>query len=176
MHKPHRTALMKPCNHGGPDLPPDTMMNTSRTTFETFASQLPDAVAALRTLNHVSGQSLDKGLAELVKVRVSQINGCAYCLQFHLNMARKSGVTQAKLDRVAVWREAPGFEQAELAALAWAEAVTLPALHGTREQARQTLDETFSAEQVLHLTVVVATINAWNRIAGPLGFEPPASA
>ena len=143
--------------------------------FDQFSQALPDAVAALRTLSQVSSQGMDKGLIELLKVRVSQINGCAYCLQLHLNWARKAGVPQAKLDRIAVWRETSGFDATERIVLAWAESLTGMGRHGGTEAAYQALQQTFDAQQILRLTVAVATINAWNRIAGPLGFEPPAA-
>ncbi len=67
---------------------------------------------------------LDKALTELIKIRASQINGCAFCVQFHLNLARKAGVPQTKLDLVAVWRDAGVFTAREMAALAWTEALT----------------------------------------------------
>lgn len=143
--------------------------------FEFFSNSLPEAVAALRTLGRVSGQDLDKGLVELLKVRASQINGCAYCLQLHLNWARKAGVTQSRLDRVAVWREAPDFTAQERAALQWTEALCEPGRHDALEAARRALEAAFDADQRLRLTVTIAAINAWNRIAGPLGFALPQS-
>jgi len=141
--------------------------------FEAFSRILPEAVAALRTLSQASAQGLDEGLVELVKVRASQLNGCAYCLQLHLNWARRAGVPQTKLDRLAVWREAPGFTAQEQAALVWAEALTDPERRGEVGSARPALEVQFSPDQLLRLTLAIATINAWNRIAGPLGFAPP---
>ncbi|MHB1829195.1 MAG: carboxymuconolactone decarboxylase family protein [Steroidobacteraceae bacterium] len=141
--------------------------------FDSFAKSLPEAVAALRTLGRVSAQDMEKGQLELVKVRASQINGCAYCLQLHLNWARQADVPQSKLDRVAVWREAPGFTDGERAALAYTEALSDPNRRGDVASARQALDGVFSQGQLLRLTVAIATINAWNRIAGALEFSPP---
>ncbi len=141
--------------------------------FDFFATSMPEAVAALRTLSHLSGQDLDKALLELVKVRASQMNGCAYCLQLHLNWARKAGVPQGKLDRLAVWRETADFSAEERAALAWTEALCQPGRHEAVESARKALQGAFDTERQLRLTVAIAAINAWNRIAGPLRFPPP---
>lgn len=149
------------------------MSNPQAVEFDFFAGRMPEAVTALRTLSRISTQGVDKGLVELVKIRASQVNGCAYCVQLHLNWARKAGLSQGRLDRVAVWRDAPDFTQQERAALAWTEALTDPACHHEIGSARQGLEAVFTQEQVLRLTVAVATINAWNRIAGPLGFSPP---
>ena len=141
--------------------------------FDVFAKSLPEAVAALRALGQVSAQDMEKGQLELVKVRASQINVCAYCLQLHLNWARQADVPQSKLDRVAVWREAPGFTDGERAALAYTEALSDPNRRGDVASARRALDGVFSQGQLLRLTVAIATINAWNRIASALEFSPP---
>lgn len=143
--------------------------------FEHFQKSLPEAVTALRTLSAGAGQGMDKGLLELIKVRASQLNGCAYCLQLHLNWARKAGVSQAKLDRLAVWSEAPDFSAEERAALAWAEALHQPVRHEEVKAARLALAAAFGTEQQLKLTAAIAAVNAWNRIAGPLGFTLPAA-
>jgi AhpD family alkylhydroperoxidase len=138
--------------------------------FERIA---PAAVAALRALGKAVDESgLDKGLTELLKVRSSQLNGCAFCLQFHLNMARRLGVAPEKLDLVAVWREAGIFSERERAALAWTEVLTL-APGGDIEPRRAALAAAFSETEIAFLTVSIGNINAWNRIAGPLGFAPP---
>lgn len=141
--------------------------------FDGFSKRLPEAVAALRALSQASAQDLDKALVELVKVRASQLNGCAYCLQLHLNWARQAGVSQSTLDRVAVWREASGFTERERAALAWTEALTDPGRRGEIHSARLALANGFTQDESLRLTVAIAAINAWNRIAGPLAFTPP---
>ena len=151
------------------------MSESPSLAFDDFAAALPEAVAALRTLSQSAGVGLERALVELIKVRASQINGCAYCLQLHVNWARKVGVAPCKLDQLAVWRDAVGFSAAERTALAWTEALT--EVHGEQiPPAREALREHFSDEQVLRLTHAVATINAWNRIAGPLRFTPPPAA
>lgn len=141
--------------------------------FDFFSTTMPEAVNALRTLSQVSARNLDKGLVELLKVRASQINGCGYCLQLHLNWARMAGVPQSRLNRVAVWREVAEFTPRERAALAWTEALTDPARQAERDSVRQAADAQFTREELLHLTAAIAAINAWNRIAGPLRFTPP---
>jgi AhpD family alkylhydroperoxidase len=109
----------------------------------------------------------------LVKIRASQINGCAFCLQLHLNRARALGVAAAKLDLVAVWRDAGEFSEREAAALAWSEALTGHAGEAERDEAWTAVRERFSEAHAVALTVAIAGINAWNRIAGPLRFAPP---
>ena len=94
--------------------------------FEDFAKNQPELVAALRRMSAAAtAQGLEKPLLELVKIRVSQINGCAFCLQFHLNLARQLGVGERKLGLLAAWREAGIFDAREMAALAYAERLTL---------------------------------------------------
>lgn len=149
------------------------MTGAQSVDFDFFSSRLPEAVTALRTLSRVSARDLDKGLVELVKVRASQINGCAYCLQLHMNWARKSGVPQRSLDRITVWREAREFTRRERVALAWTEALTDPDRRWEMDSARCAAEAEFTPEQLLRLTVAIAAINAWNRIAGPLRFAPP---
>jgi AhpD family alkylhydroperoxidase len=141
--------------------------------FPAFQAAVPEAVAALRALSAQVGEGLDKGLVELIKIRASQINGCAYCTKLHSDWARRDGVAQAKLDLVAVWREAPLFDERERAALAWMEALCAPGDHEAVSDARAWVSAAFSPDEVLRLTLAAAAINAWNRIAGPLGFPPP---
>jgi AhpD family alkylhydroperoxidase len=140
--------------------------------FEAFTQTAPEALAGLRALSQAASSGLaDKGLIELMKIRASQMNGCAFCTQFHLNTARKLGVEPRKLDLVAVWRDAGLFSAREQAALAWTERLTAPGA-GT-EAGRAALADEFSETEITALTLVIATINAWNRVAGGLGFPPP---
>lgn len=143
-----------------------------RARFTALAPAAARALAALAASVVESG--FDTGLAELVKVRVSQMNGCAFCVGFHLDLARKAGVEPAKLDLLAVWRDAPVFSARERAALGWAEQLTLATPDAEGDAARAGMREMFDEAELVQLTVVVATINAWNRIAGPLGFTPAA--
>ncbi len=147
--------------------------------FEDFAESQKDVVAALRQMSAAatsagSGQrGLEKDLVELLKIRVSQINGCAFCLQFHLNLARKLGVEERKLGLVAAWRDAGEFSERERAGFEYAERLTLLGHKHLVEKDRPVATETFSAAEIEHLTIAIATINAWNRIAAALHFPPP---
>jgi AhpD family alkylhydroperoxidase len=146
----------------------------SAPSYEMFRELAPAAYAALLALGKaVDEAGLDKRLTELVKLRVSQINGCAFCAQLHLNVARKAGVDETRLGLAAVWREAGVFSPREQAALAWAEQLTAMADVPVPPDAFARLREHFSEAEATFLTVSIATINAWNRIAGALRFAPP---
>jgi AhpD family alkylhydroperoxidase len=148
-------------------------MSSPRVAYEEFVRRAPAAVSALRTLSKsVTDAGIEKALSELVKLRVSQINGCAFCLKLHIDWAREAGVDQDRLDLVAVWREAGLFSARERAALRWAEALTT--LSGEPELAAAYAEVAvhFDADQAAHLSVAVGVINQWNRIAIGLGFPP----
>ena len=145
----------------------------SRIRYEDFVARAPGVAAALRELSKTAGEAgLDKRLVELIKVRASQINGCAFCLQLHLNFARKLGVPAAKLDLVVAWREAGVFDACESAALAWTE--TLPRLgpEAASDAEYAALRAAFSEDEALFLTVAIGVINQWNRIGVALRFAP----
>ena len=145
-----------------------------RVAYSTFRKIAPDAYAALSALGQAVGDAgLDKGLTELARLRASQINGCAFCIQFHLNAARRAGVAAAKLDLAAAWRDAGIFSGQERAALAWTEHLTRMASEGAPDQAYAALREQFTEKQAVFLTVTIGTINNWNRIAVALRFAPP---
>lgn len=145
-----------------------------RSDFPDFERAAPAVVAALRLLGKaVDDSGLDKPLTELLKLRASQLNGCAFCLQFHLNLARKLGLAPAKIDLLATWREAGVFSARERAALAWTEALTLMAQQPVADAAYAALQAKFSGPEIAFLTAAVGAINAWNRIAGALQFSPP---
>ncbi|HVI53217.1 MAG TPA: carboxymuconolactone decarboxylase family protein [Candidatus Sulfotelmatobacter sp.] len=138
-----------------------------------FYETAPAAVQALLDLGKaVDASGLDKGLSELIKLRVSQINGCAFCTKMHLDVGRKLGVDAVKLELVAVWPEVDLFTPREKAALAWAEACTrLPPTHAT-DEAYAAMRREFSESEAIFLTAAIANINAWNRIAAPLHYAP----
>ena len=101
-------------------------MSHARKEYKDFMSLTPDAYAAVRALGQVAGNAgMDKQLLELVKLRASQINGCAFCLQYHILESEKLGIPVDKINLVVVWREAPQFSARERAALAWTEALTV---------------------------------------------------
>lgn len=139
-----------------------------------FSEMAPDAVAALRALGKaVDDSGLDKQLTELLKIRASQINGCAFCLQFHLNIARQAGIPPAKLDLVATWAEAGIYSARECVALAWTETLTRMGQQHMPADAYANLLAHFSPREAAYLTSAIGAINAWNRIAGGLRFAPP---
>ena len=140
-----------------------------------FYKLAPAATAALRALGAaVEASGLDPGLVELVKVRASQLNACAYCVQYHLNVERRLGVADVKLDQACVWREAGVFDARERAALAWTEALTVHLADGAPDALWAEVREAFSETEAANLTAAIANINAWNRIAASLLFAPPA--
>ena len=108
---------------------------------------------------------LDPQLLELVKLRASQINGCAYCVDMHTKDARARGETEQRLYAVVVWREAPFFTQRERAALAWTEAVTLVSRDQVPDDVFEIARKQFSDKELVDLTMAIVAINGWNRLA-----------
>ena len=136
----------------------------------------PDAYKAMIALqSYVNAAELEPSLKELVKIRASQINGCAFCLHMHTRDARKAGETQERLDLLDAWREAPGFTTRERAALAWTEAVTLVADTRVPDDVYEVARGQFSEQELVDLTMAVVAINGWNRLM--IAFRvPPAVA
>jgi len=126
----------------------------------------PDAMKAVAALEtYVKGSGLEASLIELIKMRASQINGCAYCLDMHARDARAKGESEQRLYLLDAWRESPLYSDRERAALAWTEAVTLGSQTRVPDEVYEEARRNFSEEELVKLTVAVATINAWNRIA-----------
>jgi len=137
---------------------------------------MPDANAALLAAGKaVDDAGLAKDLTELVKLRVSQINACAFCIQLHLNIARRIGVDVAKVEQIAHWRDAGLYTAREKAALAWGEHLTAMSEAPSSVDALAAMRAHFTDDEAMQLTVAIASINAWNRISGGLGFPPPAA-
>jgi AhpD family alkylhydroperoxidase len=113
--------------------------------------------------------SLDPALAELVKIRSSQINGCANCINMHTADARAKGETEQRIYLLSAWREAPCYSDRERAALAWTEALTRLDDDRYRASAREQLAAHFSEEEQVKLTLLVNVINGWNRLAVGFG-------
>lgn len=150
------------------------MGTDARMEFAEFEKTAPQARAALTALSKSVGDSgLDKALTELIKIRASQVNGCTFCVQFHLNFARKFDVPQTKLDLVAVWRDAGVFTPREMAALAWTEALTHVTPSGVNDEDFADARKEFSESELVFLTAAIAAINAWNRIAMAFRFSLP---
>ncbi|WP_374554298.1 carboxymuconolactone decarboxylase family protein [Aquitalea pelogenes] len=124
------------------------------------------ALQHLRAIKQQLAESpLGRNLVELVYLRVSQINGCAFCLDMHSRALRSGGETAARLDTLAGWRLSPHFSARERAALAWAESVTLIAGTQADDAAYNPLLEHFNAQEICDLTMAIASMNALNRLA-----------
>jgi AhpD family alkylhydroperoxidase len=107
---------------------------------------------------------LEPSLMELVKIRASQINGCAFCLHMHTTEARKKGETEERIYLLDAWRESPLYTARERAALAWTEALTLVAETHAPDDVYREVQAHFSEEEVVKLTLLIVAINGWNRI------------
>ena len=120
--------------------------------------------------------SLEWNLIELVKIRSSQINGCANCINMHTSEARARGETEQRIYLLSAWREAPCYTDRERAALGWTEALTRLSEGRELEPARQALETEFTEEEQVKLTLMINVINGWNRLAVGLGLwvETPA--
>ena len=134
----------------------------------------PAIAAMARAKNHMA--SVDAKLRALLEIRVSQINGCVYCVDLHTQQAREAGETQQRLDCLPVWRERPFFDPAEKAALDWAEAVTRLPDSGAPDALFSALQQHYSDAQIVDLTLIVAQMNAWNRLAVSFSHVPEARA
>ncbi len=126
----------------------------------------PGGVKAMLGLEHyLSGSSLDKKLLHLIKLRVSQINGCAYCLDMHWKDLQAEGEDPQRMYSLDAWREAPYYSDQERAALAWAEAVTNISEGHVPDEVYEEARRHFNEQQLADLTLAVATINSWNRLS-----------
>jgi AhpD family alkylhydroperoxidase len=153
-----------------------SIQNQGDTTMRmNYQAAAPEAVKAMIGLEaYLARQSrsedgIDKPLMELVKIRVSQINGCAFCLDMHTKDARALGETEQRIYALSAWRETPFFTDRERAALAWAEANTLLP-QGVSQALFDEARQHFSEAQLTNLTLAIATINAWNRFG--VSFAP----
>jgi AhpD family alkylhydroperoxidase len=133
----------------------------------------PDAYQAMLALSgYVNGSGIEHGLLELVKMRASQINHCAFCLDMHAADAREAGESERRLHTLAAWRDTPFFTPRERAALAWTEALTkLSQAHPSDTEFEQ-LKEHFSEREMVDLTLAIVTINGWNRLSVGFGRMP----
>lgn len=131
-----------------------------------FARTAPKVYRAQRQFEDAAGNGLDPALGELVRVRASQLNGCAYCLHMHVSDAREAGEDEYRLHMVAVWREATNFFTAqELAALELTEAVTRISERGVPDEVYARAAEHFDESELASLLALILSINTWNRIA-----------
>jgi AhpD family alkylhydroperoxidase len=131
-----------------------------------YASVFPDGARAMVGLQRaVDAAGLEPLLLELVKMRASQINGCAYCLDMHSKDARALGESEQRLHLLAAWREAPCYDARERAALAWCEDLTLISEHGAPDAGYEEVERAFSPDEIAALTLAIVAINGWNRVA-----------
>lgn len=138
-----------------------------------YIKAAPDAFEAVRQLEvYVSTQSgLDHRLIHLLKLRASQINGCAYCVDMHTKEARKDGLSEQWIALVSVWREASVFDPRERALLGWTEALTNVSTSGASDEDYDAMRAHFAEDEIVRLSVAIGTINIWNRLA--VGFRTP---
>jgi AhpD family alkylhydroperoxidase len=134
-----------------------------RIEYAKIAAGAVDAMRGLEKYTHASG--LEGKLLELVKMRASQINGCAYCIDMHSKDARAHGETEQRLYALDAWRETPFFEPRERAALAWTEAVTRIAEGHASDDVFDEVKKHFSEKELVDLTLAIVAINGWNRLA-----------
>ncbi|WP_346767204.1 carboxymuconolactone decarboxylase family protein [Enterovirga aerilata] len=140
-----------------------------RRSFRRLAAPVADALAAIDSAAVAAG--LEADLLELVKLRASQMNGCAFCVQYHLNVARAQQVAREKLDLLVAWREVDVYTDRERAALAWTEVLTEVEL-GVADDDFDEAREVFSENELAHLSAAIGAINAWNRISVGFRFAP----
>ena len=133
----------------------------------------PGAVRAMYGLEkYLSQASLESSLLDLIKVRASQVNGCAYCIDMHIKDARTRNETEQRLYGLVAWRETSYYSERERAALAWTEAVTSIADNHVPDELYEQVRQHFSEQELVDLTLAVVAINGWNRIAISFRVEP----
>jgi AhpD family alkylhydroperoxidase len=147
---------------------------SSRLRYKEVAPDVYRALAGLQA--HVARSGLDARLVELVYLRVSQINGCAFCVHMHSKSLRAAGESERRIDTLVVWREAPFFTARERLALDWAESVTRLGADHVPDALYDEVSREFGEKDLVELTLAVATINAWNRMAIAFRSEPTTAA
>ncbi|MGE8064776.1 carboxymuconolactone decarboxylase family protein [Pseudomonas sp. NPDC089569] len=131
-----------------------------------YYSASPKAMKALLAMEALTcNLSIEPALLHLIKIRASQLNGCAFCTDMHSVDARRLGETDRRLYCIVVWRDSDFFTRRERAALAWTEAVTLLAQNNVPDEVYEQAREQFSEAELVDLTIAVTTINSWNRLA-----------
>ena len=143
---------------------------SNRINYRTANAETYQALLAMH--QHLAKVFTDAKLRALVELRVSQINGCAFCLDMHSTEARHLGESQQRLDCVAAWREAPFFTERERTALAWAEALTCLAETRAPDEIYNEVKKHFSERELVDLTAVIGMINLWNRMSVGFRSEP----
>lgn len=138
-----------------------------------YRNTYPGALKGMLEIeSYVAGSNLKRSLRELVKLRASQINGCAYCMDMHTRDALATGESEKRLNAVEEWRETTLFSERERAALAWTEALTLMSENEISDTLYKTVRGFFSEEELMALTMAVIAINGWNRLAISFRTDP----
>ena len=138
-----------------------------------YGKAFPEGIHALQDLGRVINSSgLEPSLAELVKIRASQLNGCAYCIDMHTKDARAAGETEQRLYALPAWEETPFYTPRERAALAWTEAITNIQEGRASDAVYEEVRKEFSEAELVRLTFVIGQINFWNRISIGFRVEP----
>jgi len=149
-------------------------MSHARKEYQDFRTLASDLYEPMVTLGQAAAKAgIEKQLLELIKIRASQINGCAFCVQFHILQAESLGVSADKINLVVVWREAPQFSARERAALAWTEALTM-LTSGVSDEVYAEASLEFSEKELTYLSSAIGAINAWNRLGVAYRWTPPA--
>ncbi len=138
-----------------------------------YSKAAPEGIEILQKLeSYIKKAGLEPDLVELVKLRASQINGCAYCIDMHTKDARSQGESEQRLYGVSAWRESPFYSERERTALAWTEAVTQVGKDHVPDEVYEQAREHFTEKELVDLTLAVIAINSWNRLA--ISFRTPA--
>lgn len=138
-----------------------------------YYAAAPQAMKAMMGLEKAASESvLPAALRELVRIRASQINGCAYCVDMHTTDAVKRGETLRRLAALSTWKETPFFTEQERAALLWTETLTRVATTHAPDDVYEAVAAAFSDQELAELTFVIATINAWNRFGVGFAMQP----
>ncbi len=138
-----------------------------------YSEVTPEGYRAMSGLErYVRGSGLEPSLLELVKLRASQINGCAYCIDMHWKDIRAMGESEQRLYGLMAWRESPYYTERERAALAWTEAVTLIADNHVPDDLYEEVRQYFNEVELVNLTLALVAINGWNRLAISFRTEP----
>ena len=149
-------------------------MSHARSEPKDFKALAPDAYDIISALGQAAAKAgIDRQLLELIKLRASQINGCAFCVQYHILQGESLGIAADKLNLVVVWRDAPLFSSRERAALSWTEALTL-LTQGVGDDVYAQVAAEFFEQELAYLTSAIASINVWNRLGVAYRWTPPA--
>ena len=147
-----------------------TSYQGTRLNYRTSAKEGYDKLIELQRVVEASG--IDPLLFELIKIRTSQINGCAFCIDMHIKDALALGEKQERLNLLVVWRETSLFTEKEQAALAWTEAVTNISTTHISDELFNFMKENFTDQEIAYIDLAVIVINSWNRLALPFRDEP----